>query len=117
MAKHASKRRKTSKGVKEIQPLGANLLTDDASKDDEERRLESMLFGTKFTPRENNDVILLRDGDEDEVEEGGQEMNNLMDTDVSLSLLSIHTTLAYFISKVILCRRWCNYTRTRCLCR
>lgn len=94
MAKHASKRRKTSKGVKEIQPLGANLLTDDASKDDEERRLESMLFGTKFTPRENNDVILLQDGDEVEVE-GGQEMNNLMDTDVSLSLPLTHTTLAY----------------------
>jgi hypothetical protein len=89
MAKHPTKRQKISK-VKEIQALGTNPLTDDASKDDEERRLESMLFGTKFVPREENDLILLADEDGDGVGGGGQEMNNLMDTVGSLSQCHPH---------------------------
>jgi U3 small nucleolar RNA-associated protein 18 len=91
MAKHSRKRQKTSKGAKEIQPLGSRLLTDDASRDDEERRLESLLFGTKFVPREKNELIVVDSDDEDiEIEGGGQEMNILMDTDVSSSRMAMN---------------------------
>lgn len=84
MAKHARKRLKTTKGAEEIQPLGSTLITDDASKDDEERRLESILFGTKFVPSKNDELILVADENEDvEMDGGGREMNVLMDTDVS----------------------------------
>lgn len=90
MAKHPRKRQKTSKAAQEIQPLGSNILADDASKDDEERRLESMLFGTKFVPREAGPGVVVIGGgeDDDEVEEGGQEMKNLVDTDVGLQWVS-----------------------------
>jgi len=85
MANHGRKRQKTAKGVKEIQPLGSSSLTDDASKDDEERRLESILFGTKFIPRDKNELIVVSDDDQDmQTGEGEQEMNILLDSDVSL---------------------------------
>ncbi|KAG5643054.1 hypothetical protein DXG03_001632 [Asterophora parasitica] len=81
MAKHPRKKQKTSKEVNEIQPLGADPLTDDASKDDEERRLESMLFGTKFVPRDRD--VAMDDEDEDnEPDLGGHVFNNLMDSDL-----------------------------------
>jgi U3 small nucleolar RNA-associated protein 18 len=84
MAKHPRKRQKTTKEAKDIQPLGSSLLIDDASKDDEERRLESLLFGTKFVPSKKNELIVVADDDEDvEMEGGGQEMNVLLDSDVS----------------------------------
>jgi len=82
MAKHPRKKQKTSKGVKEIQPLGANLLTDDASKDDEERRLESMLFGTKFVPRDKTIPVGAGTDDVNEPDLAGNVFNNLMDSDV-----------------------------------
>ena len=53
MPKHARKRQKTSKDVydpkAEARKANLNVLLDDSAKDDEERRLESALFGTKFT--------------------------------------------------------------------
>jgi U3 small nucleolar RNA-associated protein 18 len=64
-------------------------LTDDASKDDEERRLESLLFGVPFVPSEKNkhDILIASDedvdGDEDELTQGGRELGNMLDTDVS----------------------------------
>ncbi|KAF8060775.1 WD40-repeat-containing domain protein [Lyophyllum atratum] len=83
MAKHPRKKQKTSKGVKEIQPLGADPLTDDASKDDEERRLESMLFGTKFVPRDNTiPVGAAVAHDVDQLDLAGNVFNNLMDSDL-----------------------------------
>ncbi|KAF5376864.1 hypothetical protein D9615_007267 [Tricholomella constricta] len=82
MAKHPRKKQKTSKGVKEIQPLGADLPTDDASKDDEERRLESMLFGTKFVPRDQNVIMHASEDNENEPDLGGNVFNNLMDSDL-----------------------------------
>ncbi|RDB27348.1 putative U3 small nucleolar RNA-associated protein 18 [Hypsizygus marmoreus] len=81
MAKHPHKKQKTLKEIKDIQPLGINLLTDDASKDDEERRLESILFSTKFVPRENE--ISTSPGDKsDDAGGGGNAMNHLTDTDL-----------------------------------
>jgi U3 small nucleolar RNA-associated protein 18 len=96
MVKHPRKKQKTSsKGASAIQPLGAknpnvNLLTDDASKDDEERRLESVLFGTKFVPRKKDSGVVDEDDSEhDDEDDGGREMRNLMDADVSLLLVYI----------------------------
>lgn len=87
MGKRANKRQKTEKPArKEIQPLGASnvaSLLDDASKDDEERRLESMLFGTKYVPAPNNNVLVVSDDDEEEAFGGGTEFQTVLDTDVS----------------------------------
>ncbi|KIK15415.1 hypothetical protein PISMIDRAFT_640852 [Pisolithus microcarpus 441] len=53
MPKHARKRQKLAQDAEAVRPLGSNhlaALTDDANKDDEERRLESMLFGVPYVP-------------------------------------------------------------------
>ncbi|KAG9310283.1 hypothetical protein JVU11DRAFT_9401 [Chiua virens] len=48
------KSRKRQKSQQNVQPLGARTFADDTAKDDEERRLESMLFGVPYVPvREN----------------------------------------------------------------
>jgi len=97
MGKHPRKKQKTLKGAAVVQPLGAknpnaNLLTDDAEKDDEERRLESILFGTKFVPRDAEGAAEEEHGEDDEDEWGRQEMGNLMDADVSFFLVARITT-------------------------
>lgn len=94
MGKNSRKRQRTEQSDQaEIQPLGARAsITDDASKDDEERRLESLLFGIPFVPSEkgkgNKNVLVVSD-DEDEPERGtasgSKELENLLDTDVSCS--------------------------------
>jgi U3 small nucleolar RNA-associated protein 18 len=89
MGKHTRKRQKTEKLAHElVQPLGTRVsLTDDASKDDEERRLESLLFGVPFVPSgtDNRNILVVSDGEEGE--EGlmgrGKELENMLDTDVS----------------------------------
>lgn len=62
-------------------------LTDDASKDDEERRLESLLFGVPFVPSGENkhDIPIVSDGegDGDELTQDRRELGNMLDTDVS----------------------------------
>lgn len=90
MPKHSRKRQRTDKGSENYsQPLGARtLLTDDASKDDEERRLESMLFGTPFVPsgkgKGPKDLIVVDDDEENETgQDAGRELEGLLDTDVS----------------------------------
>ncbi|KAK0475155.1 WD40-repeat-containing domain protein [Armillaria novae-zelandiae] len=52
---------------------------DNASKDDEERRLESLLFGVPYVP--GGEEIVLEDEDEGE-EENGKELQNLTDGDL-----------------------------------
>ena len=86
MGKHAHKRQKT--GKESPIPLGSNALTDEASKDDEERRLESLLFGTKFVSR--NEV------DEQDQVDGGKELQNLIDTDVRFSFGVVHYIDLYY---------------------
>lgn len=90
MGKRASKKQKLEKETKSrapLQPLGSTQptvsLLDDASKDDEERRLESMLFGTKYVsvPQSEGHVFVVSDEEPEDVG-GGQELQNLMDTDV-----------------------------------
>ena len=70
-----------------MQPLGAvSALTDDAAKDDEERRLESLLFGTTYEPSGSAARELLTvDETGDETGAGERQLQNLLDTDVSFS--------------------------------
>lgn len=79
MAKHGRKRQKTVQ-QEAVESSGPNPLLDDASKDDEERRLESLLFGTPYVPQGSKHVIEI-DDDEDEP---GKELQNLNDADVRL---------------------------------
>ena len=95
MANHARKRQKTKK-TPHVRPLGtAAALTDDASKDDEERQLESLLFGKPFVPASGKQENTDRRDEDDDDDEGGplgvdQELQNLTDADVSnfLTVLS-----------------------------
>ena len=60
-------------------------LMDDASKDDEERRLESMLFGKAYIPAPTNENVLVVSDDEEAVElvlDGENELQNMLDSDV-----------------------------------
>ncbi|KAJ7746592.1 WD40-repeat-containing domain protein [Mycena metata] len=70
MPKHPRKRQRTADDSYGLQ----DALVDDASKDDEERRLESLLFGAKFIPSTENNFIP-QDG-------GSKAMQNLTDTDL-----------------------------------
>lgn len=64
--KHIRKRQRTDKTY--AQPLGAVAsLLDDADKDDEERRLESVLFGKPFVSMSKDDEI---SGDDEDGPEG-----------------------------------------------
>ena len=87
MGKRASKRPKMGKEtVTQIQPLGTHpSLLDDAAKDDEERRLESMLFGTNYVPapQDSSNILVVSDEENGEVD-AGKELQNLTDTDVRL---------------------------------
>ncbi|KAG7094043.1 hypothetical protein E1B28_007664 [Marasmius oreades] len=79
MVKHAKKKQKISK---EREAIGTSTLHDD-TKDDEERRLESMLFGTTFVGRVNGKQGYEdSETDEDSFGEGGNEFANLMDGDL-----------------------------------
>lgn len=90
---------KKSHKRKETHPLGSKAtlakLLDEESKDDEERRLESMLFGVPYVPSGGNkgsstkriaEGGLVFDLDEDEDDENsGRPMAGLLDSDVRLS--------------------------------
>ncbi|THH12967.1 hypothetical protein EW146_g7197 [Bondarzewia mesenterica] len=88
MAKHARKRRRVEKKKEdEVLPLGARTaLDDDASKDDEERRLESMLFGTPFVSsrkgKKNILVVSDESDNEGDADEGAAEFEGLLDNDL-----------------------------------
>lgn len=81
--KHTRKRQKTVRS--DAQPLGAVVsLLDDAEKDDEERRLESVLFGKPFVSTSKDELD--SDSDEAELQDvAGREFENLLDSDVSYS--------------------------------
>lgn len=86
--KRSQKRQKTENAADTLQPLGSKAaLLDDSAKDDEERRLESALFGVPYVPGRKKDehVLLLSDNEDDEHNDlaGGNELQALMDSDVS----------------------------------
>lgn len=74
MPKDTEKSRKRQK--REAEP--------EAAKDDEERRLESLLFGVPYTPDGEEFTITIPDDEEDAEEEEDKEMAVLKDSDVSL---------------------------------
>ncbi|KAG6856135.1 hypothetical protein H0H87_007195 [Tephrocybe sp. NHM501043] len=82
MPKHARKKQKISKDVKHAAPLGAaDALLDDALKDDEERKLESILFGVKYVPKGDGTVKETEEENAGAVY-GGNVFNNLLDSDL-----------------------------------
>ena len=93
MPKNARKRQKVSNvtgdhGSERPIPNKAarlEMLLDEESKDDEERRLESLLFGVKYVPK-GEDLIINHDEDEgssDEMDnQGGRGLQHLLDDDV-----------------------------------
>lgn len=117
MAKHPRKRQKTSK-ASECDTNGPNksvrleMLLDDESKDDEERRLESLLFGVKYVPREGRKGKMKEnsddeyESDEDLEEEGGRGLQHLMDQDVRQKFaMRLYIDIDYFLLffPVVLC--------------
>lgn len=90
MVKNPRKRQKTGKIQHKPVPLGADL-RNDARKDDEERRLENLLFGVPYAPEKaGNEITVISD---EEAENGqheiGREFENLLDSDVCAELLEI----------------------------
>jgi U3 small nucleolar RNA-associated protein 18 len=88
MGKHTRKRQKIANLDELVKPLGTRVsLADDTSKDDEERRLESLLFGVPFVPsgKNNNDILVVsdEDGEREELTQAGKELESMLDTDVS----------------------------------
>lgn len=87
------KRQKTSKEDTN-QPLGSRSFVDDTNKDDEERRLESTLFGVPYVPSEKSkgkrrgsddddaDRVVISDVDDGAAEPGLKELENMLDSDV-----------------------------------
>jgi U3 small nucleolar RNA-associated protein 18 len=99
MAKHPRKRQKTSKTSGNSHETTSSrlkeerlaMIMDDENKDDEERRLESLLFGVKYRPRDggkvkDSDESGDQEGDESSEEEDGEGggMRHLLDQDVCL---------------------------------
>ena len=88
MGKRAHKRQKTTKAPPKVaQPLGSQVpdsaLLDDASKDDEERKLESMLFGKTYVPAPiNENILIVSDDEQDEQDEGATQFQTMLDSEV-----------------------------------
>ena len=82
MGKHSRKRQRTDDAAP---PLGAQFaLADDASKDDEERRLESLLFGKPYVPRGEAKSAFDHEGDGSVggLDVGGADLEAMLDADV-----------------------------------
>lgn len=86
MVKNSRKKQKLASESRPDQPLGSqNILDEDAEKDDEERRLESILFGKTFTARAKSSkehVVIVSDDEEDLHGGGGNVLEHLQDEDV-----------------------------------
>ncbi|KAH9920333.1 WD40-repeat-containing domain protein [Fomitopsis serialis] len=92
MAKHPRKKQRTTKSAVDapdpvnVRPLGSAVsLLDDSSKDDEERRLESLLFGTAYTPSSSKgeELLIISDDEDQDVDQRGEkELQNMLDTDL-----------------------------------
>ncbi len=119
MGKRAHKRQKTEKAAPQVaQPLGSQApnasLLDDVNKDDEERRLESMLFGTAYVPAPlNENILVISDDEQGDQVEGTTEFQTMLDSDVrsyptaSQETSGIHVYLALFCGR----RRWGSVRR------
>jgi U3 small nucleolar RNA-associated protein 18 len=86
MGKHTRKRLRKDKSARARIPLGeAVLLDDDIDKDDEERKLESLLFGKPSVARRERATVCEEDASEsdNDVEVNAAELEGLLDSDVS----------------------------------
>ena len=86
------RQRKDRPAQKSVTPLGtAALLDDDADKDDDERKLESLLFGKPFVSASGrrNEVTAIEDVEEgyDGADVTTAELEGMLDSDVSYRLL------------------------------
>lgn len=84
MVKQARKKQKAGRSAN---PLGSvRLAAPEAEKDDEELRLENLLFGTDPGPssRPTKDVIIVSEGEDEGEEAGANDIEQLQDSDVSL---------------------------------
>jgi U3 small nucleolar RNA-associated protein 18 len=89
MGKHARKRQRKDKPAESVAPLGtAVLLDDDADKDDEERRLESLLFGKPLVSGRGSKATAIQDvaEDDDGADVIAAELEGMLDSDVSCHL-------------------------------
>ena len=109
MGKHARKRQRKDKPAhKSFAPLGTAVLLDgDADKDDEERRLESLLFGKPLVSGRRSKVTAIEDvsGEGDGADVTAAELQGMLDSDVSytwhfLAIALRHPFQAFF------CGRW-----------
>jgi U3 small nucleolar RNA-associated protein 18 len=109
MGKHARKRlRKDKPAHKSFAPLGtAVLLDDDADKDDEERRLESLLFGKPLVSGRRSKVTTIEDVSEDGdgVDATAAELEGMLDSDVSYHWHSLAIALRHSF-QAFFCGRW-----------
>lgn len=111
MGKRAHKRQKTEKAAPQAaQPLGSQApsasLLDDASKDDEERRLESMLFGTAYVPASlNENILVVSDDEQDDQVEGTTEFQTMLDSDVRFSPTAGREMIEIYARVALLCGR------------
>jgi U3 small nucleolar RNA-associated protein 18 len=89
MGKHARKRQRKDGPKNElVVPLGTEALLDDddVNKDDEERRLESLLFGKPFVKERRRSHVKAVDSpgeDEESVDVTAAELEGMLDSDVS----------------------------------
>ncbi|KAI0005346.1 WD40 repeat-like protein [Russula compacta] len=84
MGKHARKRQRKDKPEREyVAPLGAPA-NDDADKDDEERRLESLLFGRSFVTRQGVELTAIEDveKEDDGADATAAELEGMLDADL-----------------------------------
>ena len=87
MGKHARKRQRKDRPAESVAPLGtAALLDDDADKDDDERRLESLLFGKPLISARGTKVTAVDENlaeENDGADVTAAELEGMLDSDVS----------------------------------
>ena len=109
MGKHARKRQRKDKPAhKSFAPLGtAVLLDDDADKDDEERRLESLLFGKPLVPGRRSKATAIEDVSEEDdgIDATAAELEGMLDSDVSYHWHSFAIALRCSF-QAFFCGRW-----------
>ena len=110
MGKHSKKRQRTTKDddTSDLKPLGSVVtLANDDNKDEEEKRLETLLFGTTFPPSSDKqmDALLHENKTTAATRDAGGELGNLMDSDVScirfLAVLKLTFTYSYSSSTML----------------
>jgi U3 small nucleolar RNA-associated protein 18 len=89
MPRNARKRQKLGK---EVDTVAVEPVLDDSLKDDEERRLESLIFGVPYKPTavESKNILVVSDEEDDEdaeLEGGGKEFEAVRDEDVSVFIV------------------------------